>query len=308
MAEPNHKRPLWPALVLGVSLALMSVLLYARVRETGIELDLAVSEVGFSLAGQQVLTRAANLSLLGVSGVQEPATRLSAGSSGKRQGVVTLAPVVLPAGSRVRVETTNIPRQYRVSIRSSPLELRADMFGPVSIQVTGEPERHTDLGIPKAVSFRGGPDDVDLDLTFPSVPQEVIAPQLQVNALSFSHVEQIIDADKTVVRRLSSLLSGTLYFESLNDQERRLRPGEELDFQQVRGEIRVLRFGEGSIGVRFHGQVRGMTTGSEEGKRSLMPNYLEWLHARHGLALLWGAALYLAGIVAAALRWWGVRA
>jgi hypothetical protein len=51
----------------------------------------------------------------------------------------------------------------------------------------------------------------------------------------------------------------------------------------------------------------GMTTGSGEGRRTLMPTYLEWMRARHGVSLLWGTTLYLFGLIAGALRWWGVR-
>jgi hypothetical protein len=39
-----------------------------------------------------------------------------------------------------------------------------------------------------------------------------------------------------------------------------------------------------------------------------MPTYLEWLKARHGLSLFWGTSLYLFGLAAAALRWFGVNA
>ena len=47
-----------------------------------------------------------------------------------------------------------------------------------------------------------------------------------------------------------------------------------------------------------------MTSGSGDTRRSLMPTYLEWLQARHGLSLLWGTTLYVFGLVVAALRWW----
>ena len=38
-----------------------------------------------------------------------------------------------------------------------------------------------------------------------------------------------------------------------------------------------------------------------------MPTYLAWLKARHGLYLLWGTTLYLFGLIASLLRWWGLR-
>jgi hypothetical protein len=46
-----------------------------------------------------------------------------------------------------------------------------------------------------------------------------------------------------------------------------------------------------------------METGSEDSPRSLMPTWLEWLKARHGLSLLWGTTLYLFGLVLGVARW-----
>jgi len=92
---------------------------------------------------------------------------------------------------------------------------------------------------------------------------------------------------------VSTILSGTLFLESLDGEKRQLRPGEELEFWESSGEIRMLRLEDNQIAVRYHGRVRGMTTGSGEGLHSLMPTYLEWMRARHGLSLFWGATLYL---------------
>jgi hypothetical protein len=135
----------------------------------------------------------------------------------------------------------------------------------------------------------------------------LLAPQLSVRGLSFARVDQFIGAGRSLVRRVSTILSGTLFLESLDGEKRQLRPGEELEFWESSGEIRMLRLEDNQIAVRYHGRVRGMTTGSGEGLHSLMPTYLEWMRARHGLSLFWGATLYLSGLIAGVLRWWGVR-
>ena len=75
--------------------------------------------------------------------------------------------------------------------------------------------------------------------------------------------------------------------------------------ERAQGEVRTLRLQEDHIELKFHGRVRGMTLGSGEGSRSYMPTWLEWLRERHSLSLLWGAALYLFGLVTIVLRWWG---
>jgi len=105
------------------------------------------------------------------------------------------------------------------------------------------------------------------------------------------------------VREVSTILSGSIYLEELNGQELKLRSGEAIRFEGSRGEIDVLDFKDDQIVVQFHGSVKGMTAGSSEVGRSLMPTWLEWLKARRGLYLLWGTAIYLYGLVVGAMRW-----
>jgi hypothetical protein len=52
--------------------------------------------------------------------------------------------------------------------------------------------------------------------------------------------------------------------------------------------------------------VTAVTAGWGENRRSLMPTWLEWLRARHGLSLLWGSTVYIVGLLMGALRWFKV--
>ena len=110
-----------------------------------------------------------------------------------------------------------------------------------------------------------------------------------------------------MVRRLSTILSGTLYLEALDGRPYPLRYGEALHFDHAEGIIRSLDVQKEQTVLRFRGQVRGMRTGWADARRSLMPTFLEWLKARHGLYLLWGTTLYILGLIAGVLRWWGSR-
>jgi hypothetical protein len=139
-----------------------------------------------------------------------------------------------------------------------------------------------------------------------NVGREGLSPGLFVGNLSLLRIDQLQDAERTLVRRVSTILSGTLYLESLNGLVRPLRPAEAIQFDRSYGEIRTLGFHDGHLVVNFHGRVHGMTTGTGESRRSLMPTYLEWLQARHGLSLLWGTTLYLFALIVGVIRWWGV--
>jgi hypothetical protein len=326
-SKPSPARKRWPvAVALGSTLLVVSLLLFARVRETEIELELAVSEISFTSPVQQVLTEAINLSSLGLSGFRvvnvpgpdpdsqrimtfdggEGALRLSlTPEAGERRGSITLAPLSLPKETRLWVRHTGSPGHYRLSLKGTDLSLRADINGSVQVAMPGTGIRKLDLTSPDAFRFQSGSNDIDLDLALPDKTSASLSSQLPASALSLFHIDEFIDARNTLVRRVSTILSGTLYLVSLNDQERKLRPGEAIQFERVEGEFRTLLLQDDHMDAKFHGRARGMTIGSGESRRSLMPTWLEWLTARHSLSLLWGAALYLFGLVSVVFRWWG---
>jgi hypothetical protein len=316
----------WPPLILAGTLIIVSVLLFGRVRETDIELEISVAQLDFELEKSEVLSSAANLSMLGVSGIknvrlpqsdleesisssngQVTVLSLAALTLGTRRGNVTLAPLVLPAHARVRLNRSEVANQYNLSTNVANLRFEAAAYGPVTIRIPGSPEGAFDFATPRQIVMQGGTDEVSLDLTFPSLPQSVLSSQLEVRDMGFARVDQFLGPDQTLVKHLSTILSGTLFFESLNGQPFTLRPGEQLNFEHSQGEIRALELGANYINLKYHGRVAGMTAGTGEGRRSIMPTYLEWLKARHGLSLLWATSLYLFGLAAAALRWFGVK-
>ncbi len=323
-AAPPPGRRRWPlAAALAGTLLIVSALFFARVRETEVELDVAVSEVSFALPSPQVLIEGTALTALGVSGLRgiqlpdapgrealalvapegaESAIRMTAGAE-NRPGTIDLGTIMAPARTRVWLRRAEAPGQYRLSLQSADLDLHVDVHGSVRLGLPGAAARQVVFVSPKAVLLQPGPGVIDLDLTFRDLSRTSLSPQMSVSALSFSQVEQLGDTEHSVVRRLSTVLSGTLYLESLDGAARPLRPGEDIRFGQARGQLRAVRLGDDHISLRFHGRVRDMTTGSEDSPRSLMPTWLEWLKARHGLSLLWGTTLYVSGLIVGALRW-----
>ena len=161
------------------------------------------------------------------------------------------------------------------------------------------------FGTPRSIRLIAGPDAVALYLTVPAAEPVSFASQLRVSELSFARIEEHDHAEMTLLRRLSTILSGTLYQDSLNGKVYPLRAGESLSFASVDGVIRALQLQDDRIALQFHGRVRGMCSLAGAYCRSLMPSYLEWIQARHGLGLFWGATLYLFGLCAGLMRWWG---
>jgi hypothetical protein len=184
--------------------------------------------------------------------------------------------------------------------------LRADVSGQVEVGLPHTPRKQIRFVTPKSILLRSGPDEVDVNFRFPSRSTGSFSPYLSADTVSLVRVDELLGTEQTVVRRVSTVLSGILYFESLGGQERRLRPGERIEFESSIGEIRALRLADSHIAFGFHGQVSGMTTGRDANRISLMPTYLEWLRARHSLSLLWGSTLYLFGLAVTTVRWWRI--
>lgn len=324
-SQPVRSRSHWPLIGLfATTLFIVSILLFIRRQRTEIELDLQVDQVSFSLASRQVLSEQLSLSALGVSGLSriqlprghdtEAATlvsgrdfnssvELAVAADHTPRGEVSLPELILPAQTRVSLEATGIPSQSRWTLQGAGLDLQANVNGPVQINLTGASERQLSFLSPKAISFEPQAQQVDLDLTFLTLPQKLSPLPLAIQDLSLLRIDDRRGPDGLPVRRVSTILSGTIYFEELDGREYKIRPGEAIQLEGAKGEIESLELKDGHIILQFRGRVKNIRTGPAEIGRSLMPTWLEWLKARRGLALFWGTALYLFGLAVGALRW-----
>lgn len=316
----------WPIAAMFASLlAVVSLLFFAHVPETDIELDLQVSEVSFTLPTNQVIAGTVILPSLGISGLrdvqippsrsghaqswggpdsQEFAIRLSPQSLSRSAGTITLAPFLVPADTRVTIRRMTLPLGYRLSLQGKEFALRVDVNGLVRIERSNAPAIQFDFIAPQAISLKPASTGLSFDFPISEPSQIVFSSQLPVQELSLAKIEQFLSSDHSLVRQISTILSGVIYFQALNDREYKLRAGEVIAFESSPGEIRTLQLHGDHIALGFHGRVRGMTTGTGSGRRSLMPTWLEWLKAQHGLSLLWGSAAYLFTVAAGVIRWW----
>jgi hypothetical protein len=323
-AQPPPTRSHWPLIAVFTStLLIASILLFTGPRSTEIEMDLEVSQMGFVLPDRQVLNQDLRLSTLevsGLSGIQIPRARgsdamtlvsgrdfesgvaLMTAEEDQIRGQINLPGLILPAQTRVSLEKVDAAGQYRMSLQGRGFDLKADVDGPVQVRLTGKGDHQLSFLSPKPVIFEPQ-SQVDLDLTLLSLPQELPPIPLSIQDLSLLRIEDRRGPDGLPVRRVSTIASGTIYFEELNGQELKLRPGEVIQLEGSTGEIDSLALKDNNIAVQFQGRVRGFTAGPSDSRHSLMPTWLQWLKARQGLTLLWGTAIYLFGLVAGVLRW-----
>jgi hypothetical protein len=320
-ASPRPNRWL-PATIFVVTLVVASVLLFTRVPTTAIEFGGSFTGLGFVSAIEQPLNRPLDVTAIGVTGLKgaqlpdevalqdrgSPAIRIAIDSmkDGKR-GSIVVDRIVVPAGTHVWLSRTDLPRQYRISLRSAapvPVRVHADVMGAVAIAPANAPATTTILRAPRPVDFTGTTSALDLDLTLPPVAQAPRWQQIEARDLQVYRVENEQDSDRPLARPISTVLSGSIFFESVGGTERKLRPGEMLRFGGASGTFLTLDLRDDGIATTFQGDVRDLRTGAGEHPRSLMPTLLDWLRQRQGLSLLWGTALYLFGVITTFRRWW----
>ncbi|MEJ7737668.1 MAG: toll/interleukin-1 receptor domain-containing protein [Chitinophagaceae bacterium] len=313
----------WQAITLLIAtLLIVSVLLFGHVATAEIELDLSISEVKFRLPKPQVLTNAMLLSSLGVSGLQEvqlPASEnfkawiprepdgsavlLSVDTSSEPSGTITLDALALPGGTQIGMRLTDVPGQHRLSLKGKELNLPVNVNGLVEIRLPPVAPVHHRFVSPKSIHLQSGPDKVDVDFMLLSGSESVFSRPILADSLSLLRIDEHVENNYSLVRRVSTILSGTLYLKSSGRQER-LLPTQQIRFEWSQGEIRTLQVQGDHIDFAFHGRVKGMTAGEEDNRINLMPTYLEWLKKSHGLSLIGGTTLYLFGLIFGAWRWW----
>ena len=165
--------------------------------------------------------------------------------------------------------------------------------------------RKFDLGKSGATFAFGSSNDImDLDFVLNQNSDLPFYAQVPIEKLGLFRIEEFSTLGKSLVNPVSTLLSGTLYLESLNGEKKELRAGEQIRFNTSKGQIESLKLESDRITFKFHGRVRGMKIGEEGVSKTLMPNLLEWLKARQPLSLLWGTTILFYGLIASVMNWY----
>lgn len=319
------------AIVIVATLTLMTLLMFARVRSTEVELELIATEFELAVSERQVITSGLPVASLGIVGVGRidapdddegrplfPAGRIDAvgairlmpaeATNDSPATNVTLGEIVVPAGTRIRLAVAEPTATYRVDFYGKPVSVPVSVHGRVRASSSESPPKESSFSAPRLVTITAAGDELALDLGLHrAVKRNGFVPVIDVSDLAASRIDQHVDPAGSVVRRVSTIVSGSVFLTAVEDREHKLRTGEVLVLNGVHGEVASLAFTDTGIALNFRGRVRDVTVGWGEHPRSLMPTWLEWLRARHGLTLVWGSAIYLLGVMATVARLWGVK-
>jgi hypothetical protein len=329
-AAPRTRRPM--LVLVSAVLVVVSVLLFSRVSATDIELRAATSELRFTTTSAQPLTPMLRLQSVAVAGASrvEGLPRPS-GPGGASPGVadafriglrnaeassavgsLNLEPISVPAGARLEFEPIEAGTALRMSVTSKGLVLRISASGQLGLERGGRSAEEWSPSAPQAIDVHCGAGRVDLVLRLQggaAAAAESLgfeAP-LPAAAGSFLVVDRRSLGEVTLLRQVSTLQRGTLRFESLQGRALDLHEGQHLEWRAAQGVLERLQWKDQAVEFRYTARVEALASGEAPNRRDLMPTWLEWLQARHGLWLLWGSAVSGFGVLLAVLRWWGLR-
>jgi hypothetical protein len=325
--ETRKKKPnLLPPIALIASVLLISLPAVLRLYDVSVSFDMAVSGLQFATKDRVPVLGSIRPEQLGISGLEKVIPPFDVvlpheenSNIGVAQSIllklpdksgtvsdITLERVAPQPGTRVSIVYADRPSAFEFAFtreqNESPIVMRANVSGPIIVSIPGVILNQNIVfgAAPKSFEFKGDGSSVDVVVDLRKPPSIEFYPQ-RVEKVNLDIVEEIPDVG--VIPR-STILSGSLYWDSLDGSKVELRPGERIAFSTVKFQLDALKFDEREIRVRMHGKVRDLRRGDALETRTLMPTYLQWLIARQPLAAFWGALISLFGIIFSTLRWY----
>ena len=309
--QPKNRWKAWgwiAALSMLIIAGVVALLLqFSHLSTTGIRMELSVSEVNFSLPQQQVVTNIMKLSSIGASGLENvkiitgdasesSAVLLSVDTTNSRSGSITIDALSLPAGMRIGIRNTDVTGEYRFSLQGKAIDLPVQVNGSIKMISPPNPPVFLTYNSPGTITLKAAKEGVDLDLNFQSSANRLFPGQIAADSISLLRIDENYDDTNSTVRTVSTILSGTMYFEDLNKKQD-LLPGQQVQFKQSHGTIHQLELFDDHIALNFVGNVSGLESGDSDHRTNLMPSYLQWVNSKVNLSLIVIGILAVAGAI-----------
>ena len=317
----------WPAVAaVAGTLLILSFLLFLEPRETEVELVVVTDDLNFVSSDAQRLAGVQQLASFGMTGAEEVRIPLQRGDTSKKMsgsrpqalklqhsglgddraaGTISLDDVGLLKDTRVRIRTGGQSGKYSVDFDGDQVKVTSVVSGTLVLAMPPKRAEELNFGVGKRLEASGSAISLDLE-SMSSNDHHTHAKQFQVTGFSLLRTEEYTVGGDAHARQVSTIKSGRIYLEEIGGRTVDLRSGQQLRFDSSRGRIRELTVRDDEIYVAFHGWVQGMSTGTVDSPRSLMPSWLEWIQSRRPVVLLWVATIYVSGLALAVVRWLGV--
>jgi hypothetical protein len=317
--EPPTRSSRWPiALVFLCTLVIVSVLFFSHVRSTRISLDATVSEITFTVDARTRFSPPLALSQARISGViLEPQNVWACPLAAAPSAFVFQASDAALQRASVSVDNFDLPQGTVMTVgnpgnsfaQDVKLTLPTDAGDlPIVFSAVGEVElRNGDCTAAHPASpfdrLTFHPSERVVDVSFQPLAEEIPVPiDIPASHISMYRVITASAPDSDYAKRVSTLFSGSLFFESIGSRERKLREGERIELDGFQGSLLMLHPEKDRLRIRLMGEVADVRSG--ESKSSLKPTWFDYLTANYGLSTLWAAVIYCFGVSLTLMKFW----
>ena len=310
----------WPVILLSLGIFLIpGVMISIKVSSIEVQFNLLVSELSWhqqqagEIAGHIILDSLevnsfGNISLprtqqTGEQALTVPPANFWIPENGS--GKISLAPISAGSGTQVWLSKSLNDTTAALSMKGPKTRVTANLSGIVGIDAGGSRLSERDFGRARPVNFEATePNLLDLALRFDGNQNISFPSHIMISSLSLQEVEDVMVNGLPTKKNFSTILKGEIYNESMNGKKYSIRKGEWLLVDGIEGEIRSMQLTDDGIRLDYHGKVTSISVGSNQHKRDLMPNWLEWFGERHSVKMLWGAFLWLLTTFFGVIKWW----
>ncbi len=320
--QPSAPPKRWPiALVFFYTFLVISVLFFSHVRHTRIDFDVTATEITFTLDAASRLSPPVVLNRASIQGVTldpqdgwrcpEPSTVRSftfeAIGKPSQAEDISVDVLTLPKGTTVTIShpDASLKEDWKIELPKGDQDLLVSFTaqGVARLQSGACSSTHKVAAFDQ-LTFH--PVAQVLNLSFlPLAEGTPRSMNLPVSAVSLSRVITASTSDGPSPIRLSTILTGTIFFDSIGGRERKLREGERIELTDFRGFLHTLDANKDRIHTRLTGDVADLTSG--ESDSTLKPTCFEYIMTNHSLPSFWGAIIYCFGLFLAFSRWWSSK-
>ena len=318
---PTAPTPRWPmAIAFLTTLLVLSVLFFGHVCSTRIDLDATVSEISFTVDDAARFPLPDILSRVAIAGISldqqdrwscdvshgdpQAFTFQTVGAT-TQQNAISVSPLDLPRGTLVILTHTGNAFHQQMKLTFPTV----DYGHPIVLTARGNAnlkgencDATSAASLFDHLTFHPVAHET-LDLSFDPLEEALPTPvDIPMSKVSFFNVETSSSPAGEHALPLSTIYSGSLFFDSVGGRERKLREGERIEFSGFRGVVHMLHAQKDRFRIRVTGEVTNVRSG--ESYSTLKPTYFEYLTVNQGLPALWGAVLYCFGLLIVVIRWW----
>ena len=320
--KTSPRRPVLIPVLAAVTAVIVTLSVFLRVPSIAVELEVNGTAASFRTVRDVQLTDGGRLTALSVSAfapteIEEPLDlRVFAlvppmDVRPGEAGSITLAPLNIPAGSRVTIQQAGIGK-WQLDIEPSDKKFTgaATLAGPILMSAGSLPEQQIDFSRGARVELRAAdpPPPARARLLLLVSPQEIGSffadAQIEIDQLSFDQEEVINDEWGVGRSRRSSVLGGEVINQSASGRKTALRQRTTVRLDVIGGQLSELRLDPTALHVVATLSARDVSVGTPVAMSTLRPSWLEWLAHHHTLQLVWGSAAWLLALLIGGVRWW----